>query len=70
MVSDVGKMANGKSGDTVSKIAPSEQLGKSTLIGNINVSIPMPQGATPPPIPAAQSRMCATPGAQGAKKAG
>jgi hypothetical protein len=42
-------MANTGSRDTLHKITPTGGLGKSTLIGNLHSSIPMPRGATPPP---------------------
>jgi hypothetical protein len=63
-------MAKTESSKPVNKIGYMGPLGKSTLIGNLNVSIPMPPGATPPPAPAAPSQGAAGSAIQGAKKNG
>jgi hypothetical protein len=42
-------MAKLETGRTARKAVRPKELGKSTLIGDLKVSIPMPRGATPPP---------------------
>jgi hypothetical protein len=42
-------MASATSNNAPQEIVHAGGLGKSTLIGNLQSSIPMPSGATPPP---------------------
>ena len=68
-------MANPPQGGSLHKIDFNHELGKSTLVGNLNMSIPMPPGATPPPNPSAQAQAKPTSngspsGGQGAKSNG
>jgi hypothetical protein len=52
------------------KVELGNELGKSTLVGNLNVSIPMPPGATPPPRPADQPQTQPAVGSQGSNNQG
>jgi hypothetical protein len=63
-------MANTRTGGTMQKIVHTGGLGKSTLVGNLHVSIPMPRGATPPPTPSGQGQAPAPAATQGPKKNG
>lgn len=63
-------MANIGADETMQKIVQMNALGKSTLIGNLHVSIPMPSGATPPPTTPGQGQAPAPSGNQGSKKSG
>lgn len=47
-------MANTKAGGGMQKIARVGDMGKSTLVTNPHVSIPMPPGAKPPAAPSGQ----------------
>ena len=65
MASEAQTMDSTEAGGVLQKIVLTGGLGKSTLVGNIQVSIPMPSGATPPPVPSSQENAPA--GGQGTK---
>ena len=44
-------MASPPRGGNLQKVDHGHGLGKSTLVGKLNLSIPMPRGASPPPNP-------------------
>jgi hypothetical protein len=61
-------MADTEAGGNLKKIVGPAELGKSTLVPNPILSIPMPRGATPPRTPPGQGQGGATSDSQGSKK--
>jgi hypothetical protein len=69
-------MANTNAGGNLHKVVIGGGLGKSTLVTNPGLSIPMPRGSTPPPAPSGQesgqsgSQSGSSSGSQGTKTSG
>jgi hypothetical protein len=64
-------MANLGTGGNLKGVAASGGLGRSTLVTNPNLSIPMPPGAKLPPTPSGQGQgSAASGGSQGSKSDG